>query len=134
MIVSPQTARELLAELGGADVVLELIGAPNLDLDFDVIAPKGRVVVGTAAGEAAAISLRRLMGKRASLYGTVLRARPMEEKAAAVQAFARSVVPLLAAGRVAPAIDRVFSAAEAAAAFDYLARPGKSGKILQGFS
>jgi NADPH:quinone reductase len=134
LIVSPQTARERLAELGGADVVLELIGAPNLDLDFDVLALKGRIiVVGTAAGEEAAVSLRRLMGKRASLYGTVLRARPMEEKAAAVQSFARSVVPLLAAGRLEPAIDRVFGAAEAAAAFDHLARPGKSGKILLEF-
>jgi NADPH:quinone reductase-like Zn-dependent oxidoreductase len=74
------------------------------------------------------------MGLRASLHGTVLRARPVDEKAAAVQLFARSVVPLLAAGRVTMAIDRVFPAAEAAAAFDYLARPGKFGKILLEFS
>jgi NADPH:quinone reductase len=134
-VVSPETAREHLATLGGADVVLELIGAPNLDLDFEVIAAKGRiVVVGTTAGEASGISLRSLMGKRASLYGTVLRARPMEEKAAAVQAFVRSVLPLLAAGQAAPVIDRVFKAADAADAFDYLARPGKSGKILLEFS
>lgn len=134
-VVSPETAREQLAALGGADVILELIGAPNLDLDFAVIASKGRiVVVGTAAGEAGGISLRRLMSKRASVYGTVLRARPMEEKAAAVQSFARSALPLLAAGQVAPVIDRVFSAADATRAFDYLARPGKSGKILLEFS
>jgi NADPH:quinone reductase-like Zn-dependent oxidoreductase len=49
------------------------------------------------------------------------------------QLFARSVVPLLAAGRVTMAVDRVFPAAEAAAAFDYLARPGKFGKILLEF-
>ena len=66
------------------------------------------------------------MGKRASLRGTVLRARPLEEKAAAVQAFARSVVPLLAAGRALPEIDRVFPADEVTAAFDHLAQPGKS--------
>jgi NADPH2:quinone reductase len=135
LVVSPQTALAQVTALGGADVVLELIGAPNLDFDFDAIAAKGRiVVVGTSAGEAAGISLRRLMGKRARLDGTVLRARPMEEKAAAVQSFARSVLPLLAAGQVAPVIDRVFSAADAADAFDYLARPGKSGKILLEFS
>jgi NADPH:quinone reductase len=135
VVVSPQTALERVAALGGADVVLELIGAPNLDFDFDAIAAKGRiVVVGTPAGEAAGISLRRLMGKRARLDGTVLRARPMEEKAAAVQSFARSVLPLLAAGQVAPVVDRVFSAADAADAFDFLARPGKSGKILLEFS
>jgi len=135
LIVSPETARAGLAELGGADVVLELVGAPNLDLDFEVLAARGRiVVVGSPAGHRAGISLGRLMGKRASLYGTVLRARPMEEKAAAVQAFARSVLPLLAAGRAAPAIDRVFEAADVAAGFDYLVQPGKSGKVLLEFS
>jgi NADPH:quinone reductase len=134
LVVSPQTALEQVAALGGADVVLELIGAPNLDFDFEAIAPKGRIViVGTPAGDTAPVSLRSLMGKRARLDGTVLRARPMEEKAAAVQAFARSVVPLLAAGQVAPVIDRVFSAADAAEAFDFLAQPGKSGKILLEF-
>jgi NADPH:quinone reductase len=51
-----------------------------------------------------------------------------------VQLFARSVVPLLAAGRLTMAIDRVFPAADATAAFDYLARPGKYGKILLEFS
>jgi NADPH:quinone reductase len=50
-----------------------------------------------------------------------------------LQSFARSVVPLLAAGRLEPAIERVFSAADASAAFDHLARPGKSGKILLEF-
>jgi NADPH:quinone reductase len=134
-VVTPDTAAERLAALGGADVVLELVGAPNLGFDFGVIAAKGRiVVVGTPAGEEAAISLRSLMGTRAVLHGTMLRARSMEDKAVAVQLFARSVVPLLAAGRVTMAIDRLFPAADAAAAFDYLARPGKYGKILLEFS
>ncbi len=135
VVVPPDQAAERCHSLGGADVVLELVGAPNLDQDFAALAVKGRiVVVGTGAGADAAVSLRALMGKRASLRGTMLRARPLEEKAAAVQAFARSVVPLLAAGRALPVIDRVFPAAQAAAAFDYLAEPGKTGKILLDFS
>lgn len=135
IVVSPDRAAERLLALGGADVVLELVGAPNLDADFAALAVKGRIiVVGTGAGESAAVSLRGLMARRASLRGTVLRARPLEEKAAAVQAFARSVAPLLAAGRALPTIDRVFPAAQAAAAFDYLARPGKTGKILLEFA
>ena len=134
IVTSPDQVAERLAALGGADVVLELIGAQNLEADFGVLAVKGRiVVVGTPGGADGAISLRALMGKRASLYGTMLRARPLEEKAAAVRAFGRSVVPLLAAGRALPRIDRVFPAAEAAAAFDYLVRPGKSGKVLLDF-
>ena len=134
IVTGPDKVAGELAALGGAGVVLELIGAQNLEADFAVLAMKGRiVVVGTPAGADGAISLRALMGKRASLYGTMLRARPLEEKAAAVQAFARSVVPLLAAGQALPRIDRVFPAAEAAAAFDYLVRPGKSGKVLLDF-
>ena len=134
IVVTPDGAAARIAELGGANVVLELVGAPNLDLDFGVLALKGRIViVGHNAGSQASISLHPLMVKRASLRGTVLRARPIEEKAAAVQAFVRSVLPLLAAGRALPEIDRVFPAAEAATAFDYLAKPGKTGKILLDF-
>ncbi len=135
VIASPDTAAEICQELGGADVVLELIGAPSLELDFTVLATLGRiVVVGTSGGEATGISLRKLMSKRASLYGTMLRARPMDQKAAAMQAVARSVVPVLAAGRALPRVDRVFAASDAAAALDYLGRPGKSGKVLLDFA
>jgi NADPH2:quinone reductase len=130
-VVSPDTAAERLAALGGADVILELVGATNLALDCQAAAPQGRIViVGTPAGADAPLSLRLLMGKRLSVYGTVLRARPLEEKATAVQAFRRSVLPLLASGTVAPRIDRVFPADQVTDAFDYLARPGKSGKVL----
>jgi len=120
---------------GRADVVLELVGAPNMNANLDAAALRGRiVVVGTGAGEEFEMSLRKLMGKRLRMVGTVLRARPFEEKAEAVQAFARQVVPLLAGGRVAPLVDRSFPAEEAAAAFDYLAAPGKLGKVLLRFS
>jgi NADPH:quinone reductase len=119
---------------GGADVVLELVGAPNLEPDLDALAVKGRIViVGTGAGDTAPIALRKLMGRRARLIGTALRVRPLEEKAAAVQAFAREVVPHLASGRVEAIVDRVFPADEAAAAFDRLASPGKLGKVLLDF-
>lgn len=135
VVVTPDDAAQRAVALGGADVVLELVGAPNLDLDFSALALKGRIViVGTGAGEQSGISLRALMAKRASLRGTMLRARPLEEKAAAVHAFARSVVPLLAAGKALPDIDRVFPAAEAATAFDYVLKPGKTGKILLEFA
>jgi len=142
-----EEARGRLAELGAeaiepegfaervtADVVLELVGSPNLDPDLEALNAKGRIViVGTGAGAEAPLSLRKLMGKRARLFGTVLRPRPHEEKAAAVQAFAREVVPLLADGRVRPFVDRVFPADQAAEAFDHLEEPGKFGKVLLAF-
>jgi len=133
-VVDPENLVAEARARGGADVVLELVGAPNLDPDLDALALKGRiVVVGTGAGDTAPISLRKMMGRRARLYGTGLRVRPLEEKAVAVQAFAREVVPHLASGRIDALVDHVFPAAEAAAAFDRLASRGKLGKVLLDF-
>ena len=104
LVVTPDSAADRLAALGGADVVLELIRAPNLDLDFGALAPKGRIViVGTGAGQEAG----HLVAHPDGVSGRACGARccgpgRVEEKAAAVQAFARSVVPLLAAGRALP--------------------------------
>jgi putative PIG3 family NAD(P)H quinone oxidoreductase len=132
--VSPDDFVERARAAGGADVVLELVGTPNLSRDFEALATKGRIViVGTGAGAEGEISLRALMGKRAWLMGTMLRARPLEEKAAAVQAFAHEVVPHLASGRARAIVDRVFPAEEAADAFDYMQEPGKFGKVLLQF-
>ena len=133
-VVAPDEFVARANELGGADVVIELVGGPNLENDFAALAVKGRIViVGTGAGADAPLSLRSLMGKRARLIGTVLRSRPLEEKAAAVQAFGREIVPHLATGRIVPLVDRVFPAAEARAAFDRMESPGKLGKVLLEF-
>jgi len=133
-VIAPDELVDRARAGGGADVVLELVGAPNLDPDLKALAVKGRVViVGTGAGGEAPLDLRKLMERRAHLVGTVLRARPLEEKAAAVRAFAREVVPHLATGRITPLVDRVFPAGEAAAAFDRLQEPGKLGKVLLDF-
>jgi NADPH2:quinone reductase len=132
--VAPDESVERARAAGGADVVVELVGAQNLDGNLDAIAPKGRIViVGTGAGAETQISLRKVMGKRAAIHGTVLRARPLEEKALAVQLFAHEVVPHLASGRMRGLVDRVFPADEAADAFDYFAAPGKFGKVLLAF-
>lgn len=133
-VVGPDDFAERLEAEGGADVILELVGAPNLAGDLSALAPKGRiVVVGTGAGTEAAFSLRSLMGKRARLMGTVLRTRPLEEKGAAVQAFGREVAPLLASGRIVPVVDRTFPAERVTEAFDYMEQPGKFGKVLLAF-
>lgn len=132
--VGPDDFVERLQAEGGADVVLELVGAPFFDRHLDALATRGRIaIVGTGGGADTELSLRKLMGKRATVFGTVLRARPLEQKAAAVQAFAHELVPHLAAGRLAPIIDRVFSAADAPDAFDHMAQSGKFGKVLLRF-
>jgi putative PIG3 family NAD(P)H quinone oxidoreductase len=121
-------------DAGGADIVLELVGASNLDSDLDALALRGRiVVVGVAGGIDGSLPVWKLMRRRARLIGTVLRGRSLEDKAAAVQAFAHDLVPLLADGRIEPVVDRVFPATEVAEAFDYLERPGKFGRVLLAF-
>ncbi|HYW28509.1 MAG TPA: zinc-binding dehydrogenase [Gaiellales bacterium] len=113
------------------DVVLELVGAPNVEGDLAALAPKGRIViVSTAGGSRVELSLGALMGRRATMIGTLLRARPAEQKGAAVQAFARQVVPLLESGAIVPVVDRVFPAEQAAEALDHLQQAGKFGKVL----
>ena len=120
-----------LDEVRGIDVVLELVGGPNIPADLQALATQGRmVVVSSAAGESVELPIRLLMGRRATMRGTLLRARPIEQKAAAVQAFAREVVPLLESGAVEPVVDRVFPAEQAAEAFDHIQQPGKFGKVL----
>jgi NADPH:quinone reductase len=132
--VDSQDVVERVGSAGGADVVLELVGAPNFALDLEVLATKGRIViVGTGAGVEAQLSLRALMGRRGRILGTMLRARPLEEKAAAVQAFGHELLPALADGRAHGIVDRVFPAEQAADAFDYVAQPGKFGKVLLAF-
>src|SRR4051812_23701942 len=79
-----------LEDARGVDVVLELVGAPNIAGDLAALAPQGRiVVVSTAGGSKVELSLGALMGRRGTIIGTLLRARPLEQKGAAVQAFAR---------------------------------------------
>lgn len=118
----------------GADVILELVGAPHFPGNQDAVAVCGRiVVVGVGAGNETTMRLLGLMQKRATLRGTVLRGRALEEKALAVRAFERQVLPGLAAGTMRPRVDSVFPAEQFADAFDHLAASGKVGKVLLDF-
>ena len=132
--VGPDDAHERARAAGGANVILELVGSPNLGADLDAVATKGRiVVVGTGAGDEAPLALRTLMSRRARILGTVLRARPLVEKAAAMQAFGHQVLPALADGRLRGFVDRVFPVAQVEEAFAYMGEPGKFGKVLLQF-
>jgi NADPH:quinone reductase len=129
--LAPKDAFAHTREIGGADVILELVGAPNMGENLEALASLGRViVVGAAPGDQATLTLRDLMSRRARLIGTTLRRRPLEQKAAAVQDFARRVVPQLAAGTISPVVDRVFELDVAADALDQVRVPGKFGKLL----
>jgi NADPH:quinone reductase-like Zn-dependent oxidoreductase len=124
-------APEGFADHGPFDVVLELIGAPNLPADLDALATGGRIaVIGVGAGAAAELNLLALMGKRARIHGSTLRARPLEEKAIAARGVERHVLPLLAEGRLRVPVAATFPMVEAADAYARFAAGGKLGKIV----
>ena len=113
------------------DVVIELVGGAYLAEDLRCLRPLGRIVlVGLLAGAKAEIDLGLVLRKRARIFGTVLRARPLEEKIAAMRAFETQVVPLLARGVVRPIVDRVFPLADAAKAHEHMASNAGFGKIV----
>jgi NADPH:quinone reductase len=127
---------QLAAELrklcqGGFDVVIDLVGGAYVALDIDVAAPKARVVlVGSVAGRKLELDQSKIMGKRLTIKGTVLRARPLEEKIAATQAFAREVVPLLANGTLKPVIDSDYTLANVQQAHARLESNETFGKVV----
>src|SRR5207302_3673687 len=70
------------AEHGPFDVILELVGAPNLSENLAALATGGRIaVIGVSAGAKGELNLLALMGKRIRIHGSTLRARPLEDKA-----------------------------------------------------
>jgi NADPH:quinone reductase len=122
---------EGFAEHGPFDVVLELVGAPNVPADLDALAIDGRIVViGVGAGAKAEVNLLALMGKRALLRASTLRARPLEEKALTARAMERHVLPLFAGGALRVPIAETFPLDRVHDAYERFAAGGKLGKIV----
>src|SRR3954453_6208263 len=118
-------------EHGPFDVVLELVGAPNLGPNLKALAMQGRIVViGIGAGAKGEVNLRDLMTKRATLRASMLRARPLEEKALATRAMERHVLALFAAGKLRVPVAETFPLERAVEAYDRFAEGGKIGKIV----
>jgi putative PIG3 family NAD(P)H quinone oxidoreductase len=126
-------ADEVMARTGGegVDVVMDLVGGAYVAEDLACLAPRGRiVVVGAMAGVACELNLSLLMQKRASVRGTVLRARPLEEKILAGRALQTHIAPLLASGTLRPVVDRVLPLERAAEAHTLMQRNEIFGKIV----
>jgi putative PIG3 family NAD(P)H quinone oxidoreductase len=115
----------------GANVVLDHMGAVYLGRNVDVLATGGRlVVIGLQGGRTAELDLGQLVAKRAAVYGTGLRARPLAEKEQIVAAVRANVWPAIEAGRVRPVVDRTLPLDAAGAAHEVLERSEHVGKIL----
>ena len=142
--VRDESKRDAVAELGaeaiapdefaGAgpfDVVLELVGAPNLGDNVKALATRGRIVViGIAAGAKGEVNLAALMGKRGSIMASTLRARPLEEKALTARAVEAHVLPLVERGDVRVPVAETFPLDRVADAYERFSAGGKLGKIV----
>jgi putative PIG3 family NAD(P)H quinone oxidoreductase len=118
-------------EHGPFDVILELVGAPNLGANVKALNMEGRIVViGIAAGAKAELNLAALMAKRGRIMASTLRARPLEQKAATARAMEREVLPLFERGDLRVPVAATFALDDVAAAYDHFAAGGKVGKII----
>ena len=120
-----------IADFGGTDVVLDMVGAGYAALNLDALRPMGRwVVIATLAGARAEIDLARVMTKRLTLTGSTLRARPPEEKARLIAAVEARAWPWVKSGAVRPPVDATFPLQRAAAAHLRLEAGDHVGKIV----
>jgi len=116
---------------GPFDVVLELVGAPNLAANVKALATGGRIaVIGIGAGAKAELNLGALMGKRGRVMASTLRARPLEEKAAAARALERHVLPLFERGLLEVPVAETFPLERVEDAYERFAEGGKVGKVV----
>ncbi|MFN3667732.1 MAG: NAD(P)H-quinone oxidoreductase [Brevundimonas sp.] len=116
---------------GGADVVLDMVGADYAALNQAALNPLGRwVVIATQSGALAQVDLARLMMKRITLTGSTLRSRPADEKARLIAAVEAAVWPWVAAGAVSPPVEATFPLERASAAHLRLEAGGHVGKIV----
>jgi putative PIG3 family NAD(P)H quinone oxidoreductase len=124
-------AEAITADAGPVDVVVDLVGGAYVVTDVRAAARLGRIVlVASQAGARADLEIGAVMSKRLRIHGTVLRARSVEEKTAATDAFARDVLPLLADGTVQPVVARTFPLDAAADAYETLATDAVFGKLV----
>lgn len=124
---------EVQRTTGGAGVsaILDVIGGDYVERNIASLAVKGRIIqVGVMDGKPVSFNVGSLLAKRATITGTVLRPRPLEEKVAIAQRFAEEMLPLFDAGKLKPVIDRRYNFADIADAHTFMASNGNVGKIV----
>ena len=122
---------EVLSEAGGADVILDNMGAKYLGRNVAALATGGRlVVIGMQGGAKGELDLSVLLRKRASVTATSLRARPVTEKAAICCGVVENVWPLVAAGAIRPIVETTMPLEDVARAHQLMEDGSHSGKII----
>ena len=120
-----------ISEKRGVDVILDHIGGKYLESNLKSLVVGGCImVIGVMGGIKAELNLAMVMVKRQRIIGSVLRSRPVDEKASIIKQFEQTVMPLFAAGTIAPLIHASFPLSEAAQAHDLMEQGGHFGKIV----
>ena len=120
-----------ITEKRGVDVILDHIGAQYLEANMKSLALAGTLMlIGVMGGIKAELNLATMMVKRQRIIGSVLRSRPIHEKAAIIDQFETTVMPLFAAGKIEPLISARFPLQDAAAAHQMMEQGGHFGKII----
>jgi NADPH2:quinone reductase len=116
---------------GPFDVVLELVGGPNIAADVGALNLWGRIVViGIGGGAKAEVNLGALMGKRGTLRASTLRPRPLEEKAMTARAMERHVLPLFERGALRVPVEATYPLDAVGEAYERFTAGAKHGKIV----
>jgi putative PIG3 family NAD(P)H quinone oxidoreductase len=122
---------QVVKDAGGADVILDNMGASYLGRNVDALNTEGRlVVIGMQGGTKAEIDLSALLRKRGAVIATTLRGRPSEEKSAICASVVEHVWPLVAAGKVRPVVHERVPLDEVARAHQLMEDSGHIGKIV----
>ncbi|SDE24219.1 putative NAD(P)H quinone oxidoreductase, PIG3 family [Glycomyces harbinensis] len=121
----------LAMEAGGADAILDVVGAAYFEPNLKALAQDGRLaIIGLQQGNAAQIHLGGLLAKRATITGTTLRARPLEQRRQILAEVFEHVWPALDSGEIEPVVTTKIPLAEAAEAHRLMAKGGHFGKIV----
>lgn len=122
---------EIAREHGGANVVLDNMGAKYLARNVDALALEGRlVIIGMQGGARAELDINALLRKRGAVIATSLRARPVEGKSAICAAVVEHVWPLIGSGAIKPLVHATLPLEQVAAAHELMDSGSHSGKIL----
>ncbi|MEU5870498.1 NAD(P)H-quinone oxidoreductase [Glycomyces sp. NPDC047369] len=121
----------LAQEAGGADAILDVIGAAYFEPNLKALAQDGRLaIIGLQQGNAAQIHLGGLLAKRATITGTTLRARPLEQRRQILAEVFERVWPALDTGDVKPVVTTRLPLGDAAEAHRLMNAGGHFGKIV----
>jgi putative PIG3 family NAD(P)H quinone oxidoreductase len=122
---------EAVRAWGGADVILDPVGGSYLEMNVNVLKPRGRLVnIGLMGGAQGTLPMGVMMVKRLCLRGSVLRSRSIEEKNRIIAGLQKEVWPLLASGQLKPIIDKTFPIQEAEQAHELVSSNETIGKVL----